>query len=187
MPNAPTHPTKAATAPRSVESLIHLIRGQKVMLDRDLAALYGVSTGAFNQAVRRNLDRFPEDFMFQLTGQETENLKSQFVTSSWGGSRKPPSVFSEHGVSMLSAVLRSDRAVQMSIAIIRAFVRLRQMIETNKDVAIRVEKLEHAHQRAASVIGILAEDLDQLCREVKDMNALPPATKRKIGFVRVDD
>jgi ORF6N domain len=157
------------------------------MLDRDLAALYEVPTGALNQAVRRNPERFPDDFMFQLTNQEAEHLKSQSVTSSWGGRRKLPSAFTEHGVAMLSAVLRSDRAIQTSIAIMRTFVRLRQIIETNKDIAARVEKLERGHERAASVIEILVDDIDRLAHEVKAMKALPPVTKRKIGFDLGDD
>jgi len=167
-------PAKSLAAHPPVEKLIHVIRGQKVMLDRDLAALYDVPTGALNQAVRRNLDRFPEDFMFQLTTEESQNLKSQSVTSSWGGRRKAPSAFTEHGVAMLSAVLRSDRAVQMSIGIIRAFVRMRQLIEHNRDIAARVEKLERSHDRSASVIEILAEDIDRLAHEVKEMKVLNP-------------
>jgi hypothetical protein len=169
-------------ASRPVKDLIHVIRGQKVMLDRDLAGLYGASTGVLNQAVRRNLDRFPDDFMFQLTRHEAENLKSQTVTSSWGGRRKLPSVFTEHGVAMLAGVLRSERAVQMSIGIIRIFVRMRELIESNKEIAVRVEKLERSHDRSASVIEILVEDIDRLAHEVKQMKALPPMTKRKIGF-----
>jgi hypothetical protein len=167
---------------RPVEQLIHVIRGQKVMLDSDLAALYEVPTKVFNQAVRRNLERFPHDFMFLLTDEEVRNLRSQSVTSSWGGRRYRASVFTEHGVAMLSAVLRSERAIQMSIGIIRAFVRMRQLIDTNKDIAARVEKLESKHDRTASVIEILVDDIDRLAHEVKEMKALPPTTKRKIGF-----
>jgi len=181
------HPAKAVATSRPVETLIHVIRGEKVMLDRDLAALYDVPTGALNQAVRRNLDRFPEDFMFQLTKEEAQNLKSQSVTSSWGGRRKTPSAFTEHGVAMLSAVLRSDRAVRMSIGIIRAFVRMRQLIEHNRDIAARVEKLERVHDRSAPVIEILVEDIERLAHEVKEMKALPPVTKQKIGFRLGDD
>jgi hypothetical protein len=181
------HPANKLAAQRPVESLIHIVRGQKVMLDRDLAALYEVPTGALNQAVRRNLGRFPEDFMFQLTNEEAQNLKSQSVTSSWGGRRKAPSAFTEHGVAMLSAVLRSDRAVQMSIGIIRAFVRMRELMAHNKDIAARVEKLERGHERTASVIEVLVEDIDRLAREVKEMKAIPPVTKRKIGFRLGDD
>ncbi len=152
------------------------------MLDTDLAALYGVSTKSLNQAVRRNLDRFPNDFMFTLTRQEVINLRSQIVTPSWGGPRYLHSVFTEHGVAMLSGVLRSERAVQMSIAIIRAFVRMRELIAANKDIAARVEKLERSHDRTASVIEILVDDIDRLARDVKDMKALPTPSKRKIGF-----
>ncbi len=157
------------------------------MFDRDLAALYGVSTGALNQAVSRNLDRFPSDFMFTLTHQEVIHLKSRTVISSWGGSRKPPSVFTEHGVAMLSAVLRSERAIQMSIAIIRAFVRMRELIAANKDIAARVEKLERSHDRTSSVIEILVDDIDRLAGDVKQMKAIPPSTKRKIGFFIDED
>src|SRR5437867_4317305 len=125
----PKHPV--ATVPvEIIEQKIYLIRGQKVMFDADLAALYAVETKVFNQAVRRNLDRFPDDFMFQLTKEEADSLRSQIVTSktSRGGRRYLPYAFTEHGVSMLSAVLNSDRAVQMSILIIRAFVKLREIL-----------------------------------------------------------
>lgn len=182
MPKATKQLVKRPTVHRPVESLIHVIRGQKVMLDRELAALYDVPTGALNQAVRRNLDRFPEDFMFQLTKEEAQNLKSQSVTSSWGGRRIAPSAFTEHGVAMLSAVLRSDRAVQMSIGIIRAFIRMRELMAHYKEIAARVEKLERGHERTASVIEVPVEDIDRLGREVRELKALPPATKRKIGF-----
>jgi hypothetical protein len=183
MPKSPRPPVQA----QPVEHQIHVVRGQKVMFDRDLAALYGVSTGALNQAVSRNLDRFPSDFMFTLTHQEVIHLKSQTVISSWGGSRKPPSVFTEHGVAMLSAVLRSERAIQMSIAIIRAFVRMRELIAANKDIAARVEKLERSHDRTSSVIEILVDDIDRLAGDVKQMKAIPPSTKRKIGFFIDED
>ena len=110
-----------------IESKIHFIRGRKVMLDKDLADLYKVTTGALNQAVKRNPERFPDEFMFQLTKDELNNLKSQFVTSSWGGVRKLPFVFTEHGVLMLSSVLKSDRAIQVNIQIMRIFTRLRRL------------------------------------------------------------
>jgi hypothetical protein len=108
--------------------MIHEIRGVKVMLDRDLAELYEVETRALNQAVKRNEKRFPEDFMFQLTGEEVENLMSQFVTSSYGGVRKLPYAFTEQGVAMLSGVLKSDRAIEVNIAIMRAFVEMRRYV-----------------------------------------------------------
>lgn len=174
---------KNIAAARPVESLIHVIRGQKVMLDRDLAALYGVKPIALRQQVKRNKIRFPEDFTFQLTETEAKHLVSQSVipsSRSFGGFM--PYVFTQEGVSMLSSVLRSERAALMNVAIMRAFVRLRQILEHNKDIAARVEKLERSHDRSASVIEILVEDIDRLAHEVKDMKALPPVTKRKIGF-----
>lgn len=112
------------------------------MLDKDLAALYGVTTSNLNKAVSRNLDRFPVDFMFQLTQKEFNNLKFHFGTSSWGGTRKVPRAFTEQGVAMLSSVLHSKRAVQVNIEIMRAFVRLREMIATHKDLARRLDALE---------------------------------------------
>src|ERR1035438_1865962 len=125
-----------------IERAILLIRGQKVMLDVNLATLYGVPTKAFNQAVTRNLNRFPKDFMFQLTGEEFANLRSQIVTSSWGGRRTAPFASTEQGVAMLSSVLHSDRAVQVNIEIMRAFVRLRQILASHADLARRLDSLE---------------------------------------------
>jgi phage regulator Rha-like protein len=146
------------------------------MLDADLAELYQVTTKRLNEQVRRNLSRFPADFAFQLTADEATNLKSQFATSSWGGRRTPPYAFTEHGVAMLSSVLKSGRAVQMSILIIRAFVKMRELLASHKNLAARVEKLEASHKRPASVINILAEEIEDLKR--------PPAepAKRRIGF-----
>jgi len=177
---------KRAAAPRPIESLIRVIRGQKVMVDADLATLYEVPTGALNQAVRRNLERFPEDFAFRLSKAEFEDWKSQSVISDPSakmGLRQAPFVFTQEGVAMLSAVLRSDRAVQMSIAIVRTFVRMRELMAANKEIAARVEKLERSHDRTASVIEVLVEDIDRMAREVKDMKAITPVTKRRIGFV----
>ena len=117
-----------------IEKRIYFVRSQRVILDTDLATLYRVPTKAFNQAVRRNMLRFPADFMFQLTSDETENLRSQIVTSSWGGRRYLPFVFTEQGVAMLSSVLNSDRAIQVNIAIMRAFVKLRELLATHQDL-----------------------------------------------------
>ena len=114
-----------------VESLIRVIRGQQVMLDRDLAELYGVETRRLNEQVKRNIERFPEDFMFQLTQNEFDNLKSQFATSSWGGVRKLPYAFTEQGVAMLSGVLKSPTAVEANIRIMRAFVSMRHFMVNN--------------------------------------------------------
>ena len=158
---------------------IYLMRGQKVMLDRDLAELYGVTTGRLNEAVGRNRDRFPEDFMFQLDAEEFKDWRSQFAISNPSlkmGARRRPYAFTEQGVAMLSSVLKSDRAVQMNILIIRAFVKLRELLATHKDLAARMEKLEATQVRHASVIELLAQEID-------NMKALPPEPKKKrIGF-----
>jgi hypothetical protein len=128
-----------------VERRILLIRGQKVMLSPDLAELYEVEPRVLNQAVKRNLERFPDDFMFQLTPEEYANLKSQFVTSSWGGARRAPYAFTEQGVAMLSSVLHSPRAVQVNIAVMRAFVKLREMLASHRDLARRMESMERKY------------------------------------------
>ena len=155
------------------------------MFDADLAALYGVTTSALNQAVRRNIKRFPGDFAFQLFKEEMANWRSQIVTSNPAtnmGLRRAPYVFTELGVAMLSSVLRSERAVQMNILIMRAFVRLRELIVANKDLAARIEKLEAGQKKTASIIEVLVEEIDGLAREIKTMKTLPPPPGRKIGF-----
>jgi hypothetical protein len=156
---------------------IYHLRGEKIMLDSDLAELYQVPTKALKQAVRRNLDRFPGDFMFQLSAEESA-LRSQIVTLDKGRGRHSkyaPYAFTEHGVAMLSSVLTSKRAVQMNILIIRAFVQIRELLVTNKDLAGRVEKLEAAQREHTSIIGILAEEIDEL-------KVLPEPPKRRIGY-----
>ncbi len=127
-----------------VMSRIYYIRDQKVMLDRDLAELYGVETKRLNEQVRRNAARFPEDFMFQLTEEEFGILKSQIATSSWGGRRKLPSAFSEHGVLMLSSVLNSEQAVQVNIQIMRVFTRIRHMITDNTELRLEIADIKKA-------------------------------------------
>ena len=126
-----------------IESLIHVIRDQQVMLDSDLARLYGVETRVLNQAVKRNIERFPEDFMFQLTEEDSQNLKSQNVISSWGGSRKLPYAFTENGVAMLSSVLRSKTAIEVNIRIMRAFTAMRSFLMSNAHMFKRLETIEH--------------------------------------------
>ena len=121
---------------------IYLIRGQKVMLNKDLAELYAVETRKLNQAVKRNSDRFPEDFMFQLTNGELENLRSQIVISSWGGIRYLPMAFTELGVSMLSGVLKSETAIRVHIQIIRVFARMRELLLTHKDILVQLQSIE---------------------------------------------
>ena len=129
----------------SIRSKIHVIRGQQVMLDRDLADLYGVETRVLNQAVKRNAERFPEEFMFQLTDKDFENLISQFVTSSWGGIRKLPFAFTEHGVTMLASVLKSETAVKASIQIVKAFVSMRHFVANNAELFAELKVIQQ-HQ-----------------------------------------
>jgi hypothetical protein len=137
-----------------IERSILLIRGHKVMLDADLAVLYGVSTKRLNEQVRRNRSRFPDDFMFQLSGKEVRSLRSQFATSKQGrgGRRYAPLVFTEQGIAMLSTVLNSERAIQVNIEIMRAFVRLREMIATHKDLARKLEALEKRYDAQFKVV-----------------------------------
>ncbi len=157
-----------------IEKRIYFLRGEKVMIDNDLAVLYRVPTKVFNQAIRRNMLRFPADFMFQLTSDETEILRSQIVTSSWGGRRYLPFVFTEQGVAMLSSVLKSDRAIQVNIAIMRAFVKLRELLATHQDLAGRLEELEKRYQKHD---GQIREVFDA----IRALLAAQPA-KRPMGF-----
>ena len=135
-----------------IEKRIFLLRGQRVMLSMDLAELYGVEPRVLVQAVKRNIERFPDDFMFQLDIQEVRNLKSQIVISSWGGQRFLPYAFTEQGVAMLSSVLKSKRAAQVNIEIMRAFVRLRQLIASNKELAKRLDELEKKYDSQFKVV-----------------------------------
>lgn len=135
-----------------IEKSILFLRGEKVLLDKNLADLYGVATRDLNKAVSRNLDRFSEDFMFQLTKEEFENLKFHFGTSSWGGTRKLPRVFTEQGIAMLSSVLRSKRAMKVNVEIMRAFVKLRRMITSNKDLSQRLDELEKKYDAQFKIV-----------------------------------
>ena len=121
---------------------IYIIRNQKVMLDRDLASLYGVETRVLNQAVKRNIGRFPDDFMFEVSKDELDNLISQIVTSSWGGTRKLPFAFTEHGVMMLSSVLKSDKAIQTNIQIMRTFTKVKQMLLDTSEMKINILQIQ---------------------------------------------
>jgi len=158
----------------AIEHRIYSLRGQRVMLSFDLSALYGVQPKALVQAVKRNIDRFPQDFMFQLSDGEFRNLKSQFVTSSWGGLRRAaPYAFTEQGVAMLSSVLRSKRAVQVNINIMRAFVRLREMLAGHQDLAKKLAELERKYDAQFKVVFDAIRNLME-----------PPATtkQKQIGF-----
>ncbi|MDP2878483.1 MAG: ORF6N domain-containing protein [Sulfuricella sp.] len=156
---------------------ILLVRGNKVMLDVDLAALYGVETRVLVQAVKRNIRRFPDDFMFQLTDDEWAILKSQFVISKGrGGRRYAPYAFTEHGALMLASVLNSERAVEISILVVRAFVRLRELLANNKELANRLEDMERkltTHDQA--ITGLIDA--------VRQLMAPPVKKKRSIGFI----
>ena len=128
-----------------IERKIYFIRGKKVMFDKDLAALYGVETRNLNKAVARNLERFPSDFMFQLNEKEFKNLMFQFGTSSWGGTRKKPRVFSDYGILMLSSVLNSHRAIQVNIQIMRTFLKIKEFVLTHKDLQRKMEDMERRY------------------------------------------
>ena len=163
---------KALIPMERIEKSILLIRGHKVIMDKDLATLYGVTTGNLNKAVSRNLDRFPEDFMFQLTKEEFENLKFHFGISSWGGTRKLPRAFTEQGVAMLSSVLNSERAVKVNIEIMRAFVKLRQMLASNAELARKLNALEKKYDVQFKAVFDAIRQL-----------MTPPDTKKaRIGF-----
>ncbi|MBI5598832.1 MAG: ORF6N domain-containing protein [Deltaproteobacteria bacterium] len=163
---------KAPVPVEMIEKKILLIRGHKVMLDSDLAVLYGVTTKRLNEQVRRNLRRFPSDFMFQLTSDEAESLRSQFATSKRGGRRYLPYVFTEQGVAMLSSVLNSERAIEVNILIMRAFVKLREMLATHKDLAKKLEDMEKKYDERFKVVF---EAIYELMK--------PPApSRRQIGF-----
>jgi hypothetical protein len=158
-----------------IEKSILVIRGQKVMLDHDLAKMYGVETKQLKRAVRRNIDRFPLDFMFQLTREEFDNLRSHFGTSSWGGTRYLPIAFTEQGVAMLSSVLNSKRAIEVNIAIMRVFVRLREMISTHKELAHKLSELEQHLEAHDQQIQTIFEAIRQLMSPTEQ-------SKRPIGF-----
>ena len=157
----------------TITNKIHMIRGKGVILDRDLAQLYEVDTRQLTRQVRRNIDRFPVDFMFQLTKQETEILMYQFGTSRWGGTRKLPLAFTEQGVAMLSGVLHSKRAVQTNIQIMRAFIQLKRMLLTNVDLKRKIEAMEKKYDKQFIIVF---EAIKQL------LEPPPVKTKPPIGF-----
>ena len=156
-----------------IQNYILLIRDEKIMLDADLAALYGVETRVLVQAVKRNRERFPSDFMFQLSKKEFDTLRSQTVTSSkWGGRRYPPYAFTEQGVAMLSGVLKSARAVRVNIEIMRAFVRLRRMLASDAELARKLASLERKYDRQFKVVF----------DAIRELMAPSEPARRRIGF-----
>jgi hypothetical protein len=160
-----------------IHQMIYDVDGYKVMLDFDLAELYGVPTRVLNQAVRRNIDRFPPDFMFQLNKAQWENLRSQFVISSWGGVRYLPKAFNEHGVTMLASVLRSERAVKMNVAIVRAFIALRKLAMHYEDLAMKIKELETRYDKQFSDIYDVLLALQEDKKLKDDFN-----NRARIGF-----
>jgi hypothetical protein len=157
-----------------IERIILFIRGHRVILDKDLAVFYGITTSNLNKAVSRNIERFPGDFMIELTKDEFTNLKFHFGTSSWGGTRKLPRAFTEQGVAMLSSVLRSKQAVSVNIEIMRTFVRLREMIATHKNLARRLNNLEKKYDAQFKVVF----------DAIRQLMIPPEPKKKKIGFRR---
>lgn len=169
-------PARATTSHERIERSIYLVRGEKVMFDFDLAGLYEVETRILVQAVKRNIERFPQDFMFQLSGAELENWRSQFVISNSGvrmGLRRPPFAFSEQGVAMLSSVLRSPRAVEVNIQIMRTFVRLRALMLTHRDLTAKLAALEKQYDKQFAVVF-------EAIRQLMDQSSTE--SRRSIGF-----
>lgn len=164
-----------------ITNKIYIIRGVKVMLDKDLAAMYEVETKRFNEAVKRNNERFPEDFMFRLTKVEFLNLRSQIATSSWGGNRYLPLVFTEQGVAMLSGVINSPKAIAMNIAIMRAFVEMRKAANSNKIVAEKLKQIEDKLGTHDAQFSQIYEAIENLLDENVEKQTLPKNRKR-IGF-----
>jgi hypothetical protein len=164
-----------------ISSKIFLIREKKVILDHDLARLYAVETKALKQAVKRNLERFPEDFMFELTNQEFKNLRSQSVTSSWGGNRYLPMAFTEQGVAMLSSVLRSDRAIMVNIQIMRVFTKVREIIADNLNLRLEVEEIKKHLLNQDKNIELVFSYLDELIQKQEN-----PQPRKQIGFKNYD-
>ena len=158
-----------------ITNKIYLIRDQKVMLDTDLAELYGVETKQLKRQVRRNVERFPIDFMFELTREELDNLRSQIGTSRWGGIRYAPMTFTEQGVAMLSSVLKSERAINVNIQIIRIFTRMRQLLLTNKEILQKLEQLE-------TKVSKHDEDVQVIFAYLKKLLNPETAPRKQIGF-----
>jgi len=157
-----------------IESKILILRGKKVMLDRDLAALYSVETKMLKRAVKRNIERFPDDFMFQLIKEEFDNLRCQNGTSSWGGQRYLPYAFTENGVAMLSSILNSKRAIQVNIQIMRTFTKIREMLATHKELRQKIGEIEKKYDHQLKVVF----------DAIRQLMSPPEAKKRKVGFKR---
>jgi len=164
--------TKVVIPDEVIQDKIFSIRGKKVMLDKDLAKLYGVKTERLTRQVRRNIDRFPEDFLLILTRQEVTNLIHHFGRSSWGGTRKPPFAFTEHGILMLSSVLNSKRAIQVNIQIMRTFTKIRELMIEHKDLKQKIEEMEKKYNHQFRAVF----------KAIKELIGPSPKPKKQIGF-----
>ena len=173
---------QALVAEQKILNRIYFVRGEKVMLDKDLAEMYEVETKVFNQGVKRNAERFPKDFMFTLSEKEWDNLKSQIVTSSWGGTRYRPNVFTEQGVAMLSSILNSKTAIEVNIRIIRVFTKLREYALTHKEILLQLGKLEKEVKGNSKDI----ENIFMVLKELIEKQS-KPIPRNKIGFRRQDE
>jgi hypothetical protein len=173
---------KVTTEDEEISSKIYFIRDKKIILDKDLGELYDVTTGNLNKAVKRNLKRFPEDFMFQLTEAEFKNLIFQSGISSWGGTRKMPYGFTEQGVAMLSGVLNSDRAIEVNIRIIRIFTKLREMLLTHKDILLKMEKVEKNMMQQDGKMKQYEKDIQIIFEALKQLLNPPQEPRKRIGF-----
>ncbi len=169
--------SKAVAPTEQITRSILVIRGEKVILDVDLASLYGVQTKDLNKAVKRNTDRFPKDFVFQLTKQEVAHLRFQFGTSRWGGTRYLPNAFTEHGALMAASVLNSPRAVEISVYVVRAFVRLRELLASNQTLAKRLDQIE-------GKLSIHDQAITEILQAIRELMKPPETKKRPIGFAR---
>lgn len=166
-------------------SKIYLIRNKQVILDRDLAEFYQVETKQLKRSVRRNIDRFPEDFMFELSPDEFQYLRSQFGTSSWGGSRYSPMAFSEFGIVMLASVLHSQKAINVNIQIVRAFLKMREILNSQNIIFARLKKIETDQIRQGESISQIFELLEEIGKENK--KRIDHQNRKKVGFRRVDE
>jgi hypothetical protein len=166
----------------AVISKIYLIRGKKVMPDEDLAEMYGVETRRLNEQIKRNIERFPKDFMFQLKAKEFANLKSQFATSRWGGRRSLPFAFTEHGVLMLSSILNSQTAIQVNIKIMRVYTRLREMILTNKDILLKLGQIEKKLLFQEDRSNKMEDEMEVIFTALKQLLDPPQEPRRRIGY-----
>ena len=177
-------PDSRPFAIEAIASRIVTLRGERVLLDADLAALYGVETRRLNEQVRRNRRRFPADFIFRLTREELENLMSQFATSRWGGRRKLPYAFTEHGAIQAATILSTRRAVEVSVYVVRAFVQLRGVLTANRELAKRLDELEARIERKIDTHDRVIADILNAIRQL--MSPPEPKPKRRIGFVSGD-